>query len=417
MRAQRYQLRKDAVAIFERGHPWIFRDQMSTAAGALADGQWLRLVDGTNRVVGYGIYESDGAIAIRSLRVGPAAPDAEWLRTTLRIAVAKRAPLAARTDGIRLVHGESDGIPAVVVDRFGDTIVVASYSAGADAIARYVARALGVHIVRNADDTVRAADNTVRATDDIVRASDDTLRAVIGPARHIVLRPARRRRGPVVAARVVRGSPADVVWLTEDGIRYAVDLAEGHKTGTYLDLRGLRQALQTAPLTGARVLDLFSYTGMLGRAAEAAGAASIVHVDQSQRALDLAAAHHVVDRDKHRFMTADIFDWLPALDASEQFDVVIVDPPAMTSRKAQVPSVLAAYRKLYRAVESHVRPGGLLISACCTSRIERGVFRKTVRDALPARFTLERDLPPELDHPVGFTQADYLKILLWRAAS
>jgi 23S rRNA (cytosine1962-C5)-methyltransferase len=388
MKPRRYQLRKDGVAIVERGHPWIFRDQMSTAAGVIADGQWLRLVDGANRVVGYGIYESDGAIAIRIARVGAAPPDAEWLRTTLLTAVGKRASLAARSDGIRLVHGESDGIPAVVVDRFGDTIVVASYSIGADAMARYVARVLGAQTS-----------------------------GIIGPARNIVLRPARRRRGPVLTARPLRGAATDVVSFTEDGARYAVDLAEGHKTGTYLDLRGLRHTLATAPLVGARVLNLFSYTGMLGRAAEAAGAASITHVDQSQRALDFAAAHHVIDRDKHRFVTADIFEWLPALDASEQFDVVIVDPPAMTSRKAQVPSVLAAYRKLYRTAESHVRPGGLLVSACCTSRVERGVFRKTVRDALPARFTLERDVPPEPDHPVGFAQADYLKILLWRAAS
>jgi 23S rRNA (cytosine1962-C5)-methyltransferase len=387
MKPRRYQLRKEAVAIVERGHPWIFREQMSTAAGVLADGQWLRLVDGANRVVGYGIYESDGAIAIRIVRPGTAAPDAEWLRTTLRTAVAKRAPLAARTDAIRLVHGESDAIPAVVVDRFADTIVVASYSAGADAMARYVARALGAEV-----------------------------HGVVGPARHILLRPARRRRGPVLPARALRGAATDLVSFSEDGIRYAVDLAEGHKTGTYLDLRGLRHALASAPLANARVLNLFSYTGMLGRAAEAAGAASITHVDQSQRALDFAAAHHVVDRDKHHFIAADIFEWLPTLDASEQFDLVIVDPPAMTSRKQQVPSVLAAYRKLYRAAESHVRPGGLLVSACCTSRVERGVFRKTVREALPARFTLERDLPPEPDHPVGFAQADYLKILLWRAA-
>jgi 23S rRNA (cytosine1962-C5)-methyltransferase len=388
MKPRRYQLRKDGVAIVERGHPWIFRDQMSTAAGVIADGQWLRLVDGANRVVGYGIYESDGAIAIRVARIGTAPPDAEWLRTTLLTAVGKRASVAARSDGIRLVHGESDAIPAVVVDRFGDTIVVASYSIGADAMARYVARVLGAQTS-----------------------------GIIGPARNIVLRPARRRRGPVLTARALRGASHDVVSFTEDGTRYAVDLAEGHKTGTYLDLRGLRNALATAPLAGARVLNLFSYTGMLGRAVEAAGAASITHVDQSQRALDFAATHHVIDRDKHRFVTADIFEWLPALDASEQFDVVIVDPPAMTSRKAQVPSVLAAYRKLYRAAEAHVRPGGLLVSACCTSRVERGLFRKTVRDALPARFTLERDLPPEPDHPVGFAQADYLKILLWRAAA
>lgn len=388
MKPRRYQLRKDAIAIVRRGHPWIFREQLSSAADVFGDGDWLRLVDGTNQVIGHGIYESEGAIAIRMLRTGAAPPDAAWLRDTLAAALAKRAPLAAHTDGIRLVHGESDGIPAVVVDRFADTLVVSSYSAGADALARYVAHVLGRDVS-----------------------------GIVGPATHAVLRPARRRRGPALPARVTRGAPADVVSFTEHGLRYAVDLAEGHKTGTYLDLRGLRRALATAPLAGARVLNLFSYTGMLGLAAEAAGAASITQVDQSQRALDFAAAHHVVDPHKHAFVAADIFEWLPAQPASEPYDVVIVDPPAMTSRKAQVPSVLAGYRKLYRAAEAHVRPGGLLVSACCTSRIERGVFRKTVREALPARFTLEQDLPPEPDHPVGFPQADYLKILLWRASA
>jgi 23S rRNA (cytosine1962-C5)-methyltransferase len=207
------------------------------------------------------------------------------------------------------------------------------------------------------------------------------------------------------------------VHFTEDDIRFAVDLAGGHKTGTYLDLRGLRRALATMKLDGARVLNTFAYTGMLGRAAEAGGAAHITHVDQSERALEFARAHHVVDPAKHVYIVADVFEWLPALAADEQFDVVICDPPAMTSKKTQVPGVLAAYRKLYKAAERHVKPGGLLVAACCTSRVERADFKKTVRQSLPERFTLERDIPPEPDHPVGFPQADYLKILLWRAAS
>ena len=306
MTPRRYQLRKDAAAIVERGHPWIFRDQMSSAAQVFGDGQWLRLVDGQNRVIGHGIYEREGAIAIRVLRRGEQPPDAAWLRGALDTALAKRVDLAATTTGIRLVHGESDGMAAVVVDRFGDTLVVSSYSAGTDAIARFVARQL-------------------------VRAPST---AVVGPARYIVHRPARRRHGPPQPARVLHGSAGDVVWFEEDALRYAVDLAEGHKTGTYLDLRGLRRALAAAPLAGARVLNLFAYTGMLGRAAEAAGATSITHVDQSQRALDFATAHHVTDAARHQHVAADIFRWLPALDPAELYDVVIVDPPTMTSRTA-----------------------------------------------------------------------------------
>jgi 23S rRNA (cytosine1962-C5)-methyltransferase len=360
---------------------------MSSAAGVFRDGQWLRLVDGANQVAGFGLYEAEGAIAIRVLRTGEAPPDAAWLRDTLARALARRAALAAATDGIRLVHGESDGIPAVVADRFGDAIVVASYAAGADALARYVARALAA-------------------------AAGDP---VVGPAHHVVVRAARRRRGPPAPPHVVRGAPPELARFTEGPLAFAVDLAGGQKTGTYLDLRALRRAVAEAPLADARVLNLFSYTGMLGRAAEAAGATEIVQVDASERALAFAAEHHVGDPARHRFVTADVFDWLPALPADARYDLVIVDPPAMTSRAEQVPAVLAAYRRLYRAAARHVRPGGALVSACCTSRIPRDVFARTVRAALPAAFRRERDLPPEPDHPVAFPQADYLKVLWWRA--
>jgi 23S rRNA (cytosine1962-C5)-methyltransferase len=387
MKPRRYQLRKDAAAIVERGHPWIFREQLSSAASVFTDGQWLRLVDGQNKVVGHGIYEADGAIAIRVLRTGDGAVDASWLSQTLDTALAKRAELATRTDGVRLLHGESDGIPAVVADRFGDTIVVSSYSIGADGLARFVAHAL--------------------------RASRSP---VIGPATNVLLRPARRRRGPPLPTRTLRGTPPAIAHFTEGALTFAVDLEGGHKTGTYLDLRALRRELATPP-RGPRVLNLFAYSGMLGRAVEAAGATEIVQVDQSERALAFAAQHHVVDAAKHRFVTADIFEWLPALPAEETFDLVIVDPPSMTSKKAQVPQVLGAYRKLYSAAKAHLAPGGLIVAACCTSRVERAQFQDVVSKALGASFQRVADLPPESDHPVGFPQADYLKILLFRAPS
>jgi 23S rRNA (cytosine1962-C5)-methyltransferase len=386
MKPRRYQLRKEAVGVALH-HPWIFRDHMSSAASVLGDGELLRLVDGQNRVVGYGIYEASGAIAIRMLRRGPAPPDAAWLRGRLAAAVASRTELASRSDAIRLVHGESDGIAAVVVDRFADTLVVSSYATGADALARYVASALAPG-------------------------------PVVGPARHVVLRPARLRHPPAPPARTLRGAPPDVVHIVENGLALAVDLASGQKTGTYLDLRGLRREVAGAgaALAGARVLNLFAYSGMLGRAAEVAGAQAIVQVDASERALAFAAAHHTADPAHHTFITADVFEWLPSF-AAEPFDLVIVDPPAMTSKASQVPSVLAAYRKLYRAAAPHVRAGGRLIAVCCTSRIERAVFHRTVGEALGPRFTWDHETSPEPDHPVGFPQADYLKIGWWSAST
>lgn len=365
-------------------HPWIFRDHMSSAASALRDGEMLRLFDGHNRIVGYGMYEASGAVAIRMLRRGSAPPDAAWLRGQLTAAVARRAELATRTDAIRLVHGESDGIPAVVVDRFADTLVVTSYAAGADALARYAGHALAAG-------------------------------PVVGPARHVALRPARLRQAPAPPARTLRGDPPEVAHIVENGLALAVDLAGGQKTGTYLDLRGLRREIAAAPLAGARVLNLFAYSGTLGRAAEVAGATTIVQVDASERALAFAAAHHASDPARHAFIAADVFAWLPSFTA-EPFDLVIVDPPSMTSQASQVPTVLAAYARLYRAAARCVRPGGRLVAVCCTSRIERATFHRTVGEALAARFTFDRETPPEPDHPVGFAQADYLKIGWWTAA-
>jgi 23S rRNA (cytosine1962-C5)-methyltransferase len=232
----------------------------------------------------------------------------------------------------------------------------------------------------------------------------------------VVLRPARLRRTPAAPARTLRGAPPEVVHFVEDGLTLAVDIASGQKTGAYLDLRGLRREVAAAPLAGARVLNLFAYTGTLGRAAATAGAATIVQVDSSERALAFAAAHHASAASpspaSFRFVVADVFEWLPGF-TDEPFDLVIVDPPAMTTRAAQVPSVLAAYRKLYRAAARQVRPGGSLVAVCCTSRVEREVFHRTVKEALGDRFALQREISPEPDHPVGFPQADYLKIAWW----
>jgi hypothetical protein len=142
---------------------------------------------------------------------------------------------------------------------------------------------------------------------------------------------------------------------------------------------------------------------MLGLAAEVAGASAIVQVDASERALAFAAAHHVLAPARHTFVVADVFAWLPAFTA-ELFDLVIVDPPAMTSKATQVASVLGAYRKLYRAAAlPHVRPGAARACRPAGSKA-RGVCQ-TVGAALGSRFSLRARDPPEPDHPVGFPQS------------
>lgn len=379
---QRYQLNKHAIALITADHPWIFRDQLSTAAAALADGQWLALYDGLNQIVGHGIYQAEGAVAIRVISRGPERPTAASLGAALDAAIERRAGLRAETDAVRVLHGENDGVPGVVIDVFAGVAVVQTYVPGTRALGRWAAG--------------RVAERLGLAT--------------------VIEKPPRRGRGAGAAVRLLRGAGPlpEVVGFREGPLALAANPSTGQKSGTFLDLRGLRRDLAARSLAGQRVLDLFSYTGGLGRACEHAGAREIWHVDASEDALVFGEAHHAAVADRHRWIEADVFEWLPALDRAERFDVVIVDPPNMTSSKDQVPRVLGAYKKLYRTAQRHVGERGLLIACCCTSRVTRNEFRKTVGNALGGHFELERELTPEVDHPVRFPQADYLKVLIFR---
>lgn len=380
-RPQRYQLGKQALAVVASGHPWIFRGLTSSATAALADGQWLALYDGGNQVVGHGVYAAEGAIAIRVLDRGPTRPTAATFAARIERALAARAALAGETTGLRLVHGESDGLPGVTVDAYGPVVVAHAYAAGLDGLARLAART-------------------------IARARGAT--GVVVGAGH-------RRLGGGAPPRVVAGVVPDEVAFVEGPLTLVARPVSGQKTGTFLDLRGLRRFVRDRELAGARVLNLFAYTGALGLACEHAGAAEIVQVDRAADALAVAARCHVREPARHRFVTADVFDWLPRAEVDARYQLVIVDPPSMTSRMEQVPQVLATYRRLHRAAATRVAPGGTLVVACCTSRVSRERFRATAVAAVGERFALAHELPPERDHPVAFAEADYLKVLVFRA--
>jgi 23S rRNA (cytosine1962-C5)-methyltransferase len=378
--ARRYQLNKHALAVIARGHPWIFRNQLSSAAAGFADGQWLRLYDGKNQVVGFGVFESEGAIAIRILSRGDRYPGAAHWRQRVAEALDARQSLRVTTTGFRAIHGENDGIAAVVVDVFADVAVVQSYSAGTEALARFVARCVAREL------------------------------GLV----HIVYRVPTRRRGDGEMARVLRGAPPPVVGFREDDHRFVAAVTEGQKTGAFLDLRGLRRELGRRSWAGARVLNLFSYSGMLSRVLEERGAAEITNVDSSADALAHGALHHVSDGHRVHQVQADVFEWLFRLEPAACYDLVIVDPPSMTSRSDQVPRVLATYGRLFAAAGAHLATGGLLVAACCTSRIARKRFRDAVAAALGPEFVRERELVPEPDHPARFDGADYLKVVLFR---
>jgi 23S rRNA (cytosine1962-C5)-methyltransferase len=369
-RPRRYRLKAAPAAAVREGHPWVYRDKLSSVTEKFADGQWLELLDPHDGIVGYGIYHREGGVGIRVL--GPTLPD---VRETVAQAVRRRRKLQNETDAYRVINGENDGLPGVVLDVYAGWGVLQTYQPGVDSLGRYAAA---------------------------LACQQLELRGLVWKLPH-------RRIGPGAdMARILRGHPPDVVEFHEGSLQLSADLLAGQKSGTFLDLRGLRRWLRRQPLEKTAVLNLFAYTGMAGLAACAAGAAMVVNVDAAQPSLDFGARHHA--HPAQRWVCADIFRWLSTPD-SVRYDLIIVDPPCMAYTMAQVPKALAAYRKLYTSVARRLKPGGRIVACCCTSRIAPAQFDSTLSSALPNMAIQER-LPHEPDHRARFSEANYLKIVV-----
>lgn len=378
---KRYQLNKDALRVLNSNHPWIFRSHLSSAADVFKTGDWLRLVDSENKTAGYGIFDKEGLIAIRNLKKGETAPEVTWFQKKVQTALKKREQVRKFSTGFRAVHGENDGLPGIVIDVYADTLVLQTYASSVDALGRYIAELV--------------------------------LKEIGG--RNILWKIPKKRKGvrPDQEFRVLRGKNPGMIVFNEGKASFTVDVGEGQKSGTFLDLRGLRKWVSQEKLLGKKVLNLFSYTGNLTRAAEIAGAKEIWSVDVSKGAIEFTEKYHVADPKKHKLMVADIFKWIDSLSPNDRFDLIIVDPPNMASKKDQVPVALKAYKSLYQSVSKHLAPGGKIVAACCTSRIERRTFAKEVDRFLHGMKCI-KDLQPEDDHPVGFDEGDYLKIRIYQ---
>jgi len=379
--AQRYQVNKQVLSILKSGHPWVFRSHISSAIEVFESGQLLKLVDHENKVCGYGLYDPDGLIAIRILKDFREDSRTQWFALKLDKALKKRQNLLNYTSAYRLLHGENDGVPGVVLDVYGSTGVLQTYSSSVDLMGRYFAQ---------------LAATKLKLTD-------------------LIWKTPTKRSSPKATApiRTLRGHLPNQVKFQEGKMTFTVQIGSGQKSGAFLDLRALRKWLSSQKLGGKKVLNLFSYTGTLALAAETAGASEIWNVDISKGALDSGAKFHALDGKKHRFIQADVFEWLKELPEKEKFDLIIVDPPQMTSQVAQVPVALRAYRQLYSLSLKHLRPKGMIVGACCTSRIDRKKFKETVCPILVPPMKLLKSLEPEDDHPVGFPEGDYLKVMIF----
>ncbi len=371
------------------GHPWVYRDAVERTSRDIATGEWVRVQCGNLHF--YGLWDAQSPIALR-LFSSRRRPDRAWVADCIRQAWARRAPLRepaaanGATSAYRWLYGESDGLPGVVVDLYGDITsgeqwaVLRTYSPALETIRPWVIDALP-QVTRLAGILDRSGPEPVAHYGDL---------------------------------------PPDQLIMVEHGIRFEVDLLRGQKTGFFLDQRENRQTVERWS-RGRRVLNLFAYTGGFSLYAARGGAVAVTSVDSAPAAMATAERnfhHNGIDPAAHSFVVADCFDLLEKYHGEgRRFDLIIVDPPSFAHARAQQAAALHAYQRLNTLAMQCLDPGGILASSSCTSQVSPDAFRAMLAaaaaDAKRQALILHEAGQP-LDHPVAahFPEGRYLKFVL-----
>lgn len=377
-----------------RRHPWIFSGAVARVTGAPSAGDTVELHSAGGEFLALAGYSPKSQIVARVWDWRRRDIDAGFFRERIRRAAQERETLldASTTDAARLIHGESDGLPGVVADRYADTVVMQLSSAGADRWREAIA------------DALIQVDGVTR----VWERSDAEVRKLEGlPAAIGALRGLRE--------------PTRVV-LTECGLTFQVDLEHGHKTGFYIDQRDNRRLVRSLA-AGRDVLDGFCYTGGFSINAAASGARSVLSVDSSAEALELA-------RDNARLNSAAGISWLEGdvfqllrtfRDEGRGFDLVVLDPPKFAPTAAHAAKAARAYKDINLLAFKLLRPGGLLVTFSCSGGVSADLFQKIVAGAaLDAGVEAQiiQRLGAGADHPIAlnFPEGEYLKGLLCRVA-
>jgi 23S rRNA (cytosine1962-C5)-methyltransferase len=381
-------LHPDRDRSVRRRHPWLLSGAVARVEGAPGAGDVVAVRSAEGEIVAHGDYEPGSQLRVRLLAFGKEPLDEGALAARVATAAARRAadPLLAGTDALRLVNAEGDGLPGLVADRYADVLVVRPSTSGM--LRRCVA--LGA-----------------------------ALREASG-AGAALLRPdavALRRAGVDAPTATLWGAPPDApVAIAERGRSFRVDVRQGQKTGFYLDQRDARDLVATLA-AGRRVLDAFAYTGGFAVAALQGGAAHVTLLESSQGALALAREHVAFAASRASFHGDDAFERLHS--GAGDFDLVILDPPPLARRKADVPRASRAYKDLLLHAFSGARPGALVLAFACSHHVGPELFGKIAFGAaLDAGRSVAvlRELGAPSDHPVSLDHPEgrYLTGLLLR---
>lgn len=373
-----------------QGHPWIFSGAIAAVDGSGPPGTVVEVRDAARRLLGCGTWNPATSIAVRMLARDVPAIDAAFVRRRLEAALALRT-LARDTDALRLVNGEGDGLPGLVVDRYGAYLVCQILTAGAELLRTTIVDGL-VALV---------------GPDGIYERSEGNVRAAEG-------------LGPSTG-RIHGAEPPATLTVTERGRRYLVDVRAGQKTGLFLDQRPNRD-LVARLAGGRRMLNLFAYTGAFAVAGAQGGAVSVTSVESSAAALATAEATWRLNELPPAagvFTRADVFEYLRG--AVPPADLLVLDPPPFARRRADRERALTGYKEVNLRALRACAPGALLLTFSCSQHVGaddlEGVLTAAAADARREARILAR-LGPGLDHPqaLGHPEGRYLKGLLLMVA-
>ncbi len=364
------------------GHPWVYRDHVGNFTAP--SGAWVKVTSGSFSAIG--LWDEESAIALRIFSTtGPVDP--AWVRGRVQEAWDLRETVRAEgVTGYRLIFGEADNLPGIIVDMYGEFAILVAYSKSLGALTQLVAQSV----------------LEVSACRGVVR---------------------RLKKDDKVELRLLAGqAPPAVVEIKEGDMHLLARLTEGQKTGLFFDHRDNRRYVRDHA-RGASVLNLFSYTGGFSVAAALGGASRVTSVDIAAPAIEDSKENFRLNGLKnfpHEAIAADVFKYLEEVQRKgERFDLVVCDPPSFARNRTQLKGAEKAYRKVMSLALSVVKPGGLFCGASCTSQVGPTAFRLALLDSARkarVRFQVLHDIGHAPDHPVSIAHEEgrYLKFVVGR---
>ena len=374
------------------GHPWVYKTELEQQY-ALPPGEMVRVVDYKNRFLGVGYYNSNSQIAVRLMSFNEEEINYDWLKNKIERANLYRQRVVANTDSYRLIYGEADQIPGLIVDRFGDYLVLQSLTFGIEKLKPLIVEAL-MEVIKPKG---------------IYERSDVQV---------------REKEGLPLVTGLLAGEVPELVIINENGFKFSVNIKEGHKTGYFLDQRENRLALKPF-VSGKTVLDCFCHTGAFSVYAAGFGAREVIGVDISAEAIIRAQENAVLNgfNDRIYFIEANCFDYLRELEREKaKFDVVILDPPAFTKSKKALEGALRGYKEINLRALKLLKEDGILVTSSCSYHLTEELFWEVIADAAldaKKRVRIIEARRQAKDHPMLLSSPEtyYLKYFILQVIS